>query len=121
MPYKGVQGWNKWLKGATVRTAFGDVESPTIDLETQNKEWVPLKEGGKGTIYSATTQDEDGNYRVYPTIVNGKQMNLRDAYKYSIETGNHLGIYSTPELAEQAAIQMHNQEYSRMKNIKDKK
>lgn len=115
MPYSGKQGWNKW--SGTMRTAVADIEEPTIDLETENRELVPLKEGGQGTIYSATFEDEDGSYRVIPTIVGGKQLNPKDAYKHSLETGRHLGRFSSSEMANQAANERHLDEEARGKTL----
>jgi len=91
MPYSGSQGWNKWLRGGTIRKAVADIEEPTIDLEKENRPEVPLKEGGIGTIYSAGFEEEDGVSRVVPTIVDGKQLDPRDAYDISRRTGRHLG------------------------------
>lgn len=115
MPYSGKQGWNKW--SGTMRTAVADIEEPTIDLETENRELVPLKEGGQGTIYSATFEDEDGSHRVIPTIVGGKQLNPEDAYKHSLKTGRHLGRFSSSEMANQAANERHLDEETRGKTL----
>ena len=119
MPYSGKQGWNKWR--GTMRTAVADIEEPTIDLETENRELVPLKEGGQGTIYSATFEDEDGSHRVVPTIVGGKQLDANDAYDTSIRTGRHLGRFSSPEMANQAANERHLDEETRGKTLRKRK
>ena len=117
MPYSGSQGWNKWLRGGTIRKAVADVEEPTIDLEKENRPEVPLKEGGIGTIYSAGFEEEDGVSRVVPTIVDGKQLDPRDAYDISRRTGRHLGRYSFSEMAAQAAQEMHLDEERRGKEL----
>ena len=117
MPYSGSQGWNKWLRGGTIRKAVADVEEPTIDLEKENRPEVPLKEGGIGTIYSAGFKEEDGVSRVVPTIVDGKQLDPRDAYDISRRTGRHLGRYSSSEMAAQAAQEMHLDEERRGKEL----
>ena len=117
MPYSGSQGWNKWLRGGTIRKAVADVEEPTIDLEKENRPEVPLKEGGIGTIYSAGFEEEDGVSRVVPTIVDGKQLDPRDAYDISRRTGRHLGRYSSSEMAAQAAQEMHLEEERRGKEL----
>lgn len=117
MPYSGSQGWNKWLRGGTIRKAVADVEEPTIDLEKENRPEVPLKEGGIGTIYSAGFEEEDGVSRVVPTIVDGKQLDPRDAYDISRRTGRHLGRYSSSEMAAQAAQEMHLDEERRGKEL----
>ena len=117
MPYSGSQGWNKWLRGGTIRKAVADVEEPTIDLEKENRPEVPLKEGGIGTIYSAGFEEEDGVSRVVPTIVDGKQLEPRDAYDISRRTGRHLGRYSSSEMAAQAAQEMHLDEERRGKEL----
>lgn len=117
MPYSGSQGWNKWLRGGTIRKAVADVEEPTIDLENENRPEVPLKEGGIGTIYSAGFEEEDGVSRVVPTIVDGKQLDPRDAYDISRRTGRHLGRYSSSEMAAQAAQEMHLEEERRGKEL----
>lgn len=117
MPYSGPQGWNKWLRGGTIRKAVADVEEPTIDLEKENRPEVPLKEGGIGTIYSAGFEEEDGVSRVVPTIVDGKQLDPRDAYDISRRTGRHLGRYSSSEMAAQAAQEMHLDEERRGKEL----
>lgn len=119
MPYSGSQGWNKWLKGGTIRKAVADVEEPTIDLENENTPEVPLKEGGIGTIYSAGFEEEDGVSRVVPTIVDGKQLDPRDAYDISRKTGRHLGRYSSPEMAAQAAQEMHLDEERRVNELRE--
>jgi len=117
MPYSGSQGWNKWLRGGTIRKAVADIEEPTIDLEKENRPEVPLKEGGIGTIYSAGFEEEDGVSRVVPTIVDGKQLDPRDAYDISRRTGRHLGRYSSSEMAAQAAQEMHLDEERRGKEL----
>ena len=120
MPYSGSQGWNKWLRGGTIRKAVADVEEPTIDLEKENRPEVPIEggdEGEIGTIYSQSFEEEDGVIRLAPTIVDGKQLDPSDAYDVSKKTGRHLGIYSSEPLAKQAAQEMHLREQQRGKEL----
>ena len=120
MPYSGSQGWNKWLRGGTIRKAVADVEEPTIDLEKENRPEVPIEggdEGEIGTIYSQSFEEEDGVIRLAPTIVDGKQLDPSDAYDVSKKTGRHLGIYSSEPLAKQAAQEMHLDEERRGKEL----
>lgn len=119
MPYSGSQGWNKWLKGGTIRKAVADVEEPTIDLEKENRLEVPLKKGGIGTIYSTHFDEDDGVSRVVPTIVDGEEVDEEEAKKISWTTGRHLGRYSSSVMAKQAAEEMHLDEERRVNELRE--
>ena len=90
---------------------------PTIDLDKENKVWVTLDNGGRGTIYSATRQDKKGRWVNFPMIVDGKQLSEDNAWSHYLKTGKHLGIFETPSVAAFAAKQDSKNENARMKAL----
>ena len=93
------------------------LKPPTIDLDKENKVWVTLDNGGRGTIYSATRKDEKGRWVNFPQIVDGKQLNEDNAWSHYLKTGKHLGIFETLPIAVASAKKDSKDENARMKAL----
>ena len=52
----------------------------------------------------------DGKEVLLPTIINGKRVSEQEAINHYYETGDHLGIFDTPEEAEEYAERLHNRQ-----------
>lgn len=71
-----------------------------IDLE--NRPVVTNEDGSISTEYSIVIE-EDGEFVVIPTVVNGQVVSEEDAIENYHNTGKHLGMYKTLKEAEKAS------------------
>jgi hypothetical protein len=90
----------------------GLIEPGNIDLS--NRPEVDMGDGSKGTIYSFSIEDPQGRQVLIPMIVNGKLLSEEAATEHYKRTGEHLGIFKTPEDATRYGEQLHNQEAKRI-------
>jgi hypothetical protein len=75
-----------------------------IDLENRPKVWN--KQGGYETV-KTITREFDGKTVLLPTIINGKEVSVKDATEHYIKTGEHLGVFKTKEEADKYDKQLH--------------
>ncbi len=54
------------------------------------------------------TIEEDGKGVLLPTIINGKRVSDKEAYKHYRETGEHMGIFKTEKDADNYDKDLHN-------------
>ena len=116
--YSVPSGWTK--TGPT--KAPGLIQPGNINLTTR-----PIVRNDDGTTsseYSTSFQDEKGREVIVPTVVDGKFLTpdgkkpkvgspeeaamKKAAWQHYLKTGQHLGIYDTPEHADAAAEAIHN-------------
>jgi len=94
------------------------------NLPIWNRPIVQNADGTHSSEYSTSFEDENGHEVLVPTVVNGrfltpdgkkppegsaaeKQM-FRKAWQHYAETGEHLGIFDTPDHADRYAGILHN-------------
>jgi hypothetical protein len=68
-------------------------------------------DGSVSTVRSMTFTDENGNAVLVPSVIAGRGIvSPREAYKHYQQTGQHLGIFDTPEAADAYAQSLHEQQ-----------
>lgn len=75
-----------------------------IDLENRPK--VYDKQGNYQTV-KTITREFDGKTVLLPTIINGKELSVKEATDHYIKTGEHLGVFKTKEEADKYDKQLH--------------
>lgn len=75
-----------------------------IDLENRPK--VFDKQGNYQTV-KTITREFDGKTVLLPTIINGKEVSVKEATDHYLSTGEHLGIFKTREEANKYDKQLH--------------
>jgi hypothetical protein len=80
-----------------------------IDLHARPR--VKNEDGSVSTVRSMSFTDDDGRNVLIPTVAEGRGIMPEDqAKEYYRMTGQHLGIFDTPENATAYAIALHNQQ-----------
>ncbi len=80
------------------------VAEGNIDLENRPKVWS--KEGDYQTV-KTITREFDGKTVLLPTIINGKEVSVKEATEHYLKTGEHLGIFKNREDADKYDKQLH--------------
>jgi len=93
----------------------GVIKDGNIKLSTRKP--VDLGNGFFGTVKSMSFSDRKGVEILIPTIVNGKPVSDKTAIAHYYKTGEHLGIYTSPEAADKAANRIHEAEEKRIKRL----
>src|ERR1700733_3556645 len=81
---------------------------------TINLNGRPIINNSDGTISSevsfsrADDPKHPGKEVLVPLIVNGKKLTQEQAWQHYIETGEHMGIFDTPEQADAYAQKVHS-------------
>lgn len=89
---------------------FADVEknyNGTIDL---NNRKVLLNPDGSISTESSFSTEIDGKEVLLPTIIDGKRVSKKEAVDHYFKTGEHLGIFDTPEEADEFAQRLHERQ-----------
>lgn len=86
-------------------SAHGVISQPNIDLN--HRPIVHNPDGSISTIRSATFQGDNGQYVLLPTVVGGKIVSNNDAWQHYVNTGEHLGTYSSEAAADYFANKLH--------------
>ncbi len=76
----------------------------TINLEDRPKVW---NDKGEFQTVKTITIGADGNTVLLPTIINGKEVSVKEAKEHFKKTGEHLGIFKTREEADKYDKQLH--------------
>jgi hypothetical protein len=79
--------------------------SGNIDLT--NRPVVANPDGSYSTEKSFSRGTDKGEVLV-PSIVNGRMLSQDEAWKHYTKTGEHMGIFDTPEHADTYAEKVHN-------------
>lgn len=89
--------------GATENTYRGNIDLNARKLNFDN-------EGNYKTEESITIKDQDNNWVVIPTIIDGQKVDNRTAEDYFYKTGEHLGKYTNFGDSERAAQLIHERQ-----------
>ena len=112
------KGWNK----------FGPQNVPGLiqqgNLDLTSRPVIQNADGSHSSEYSTSFEDEQGREVLVPTVVNGKFLTpdgkkpkpgspeekamFKRAWQHYLQTGEHLGIFDSPEHANSAAEQIHS-------------
>lgn len=72
---------------------------------------VKNKDGSISTVRSMSFEDEDGNEVLIPQVsADGRIMGQDEAIAHYMQTGEHLGIFSSPQDADRYAQALHEQQ-----------
>ena len=94
------------------KKAGGGLITPgNIDLS--NRPIVRNPDGSVSTVRSLGV-NIDGKEVLIPTVVNGKVVSDKEAIDHYVKTGEHLGIFETPEASTAFAQKLHEQEEKRV-------
>ncbi len=83
----------------------GLVSPGTIDLTKLPV--ANLGNGYWGTVHSAS-REVNGKEMLYPQIVNGQLLDDDSAFQHALQTGQHLGIFTNGDAADEYANKLHN-------------
>lgn len=75
-----------------------------IDLENRPKVW---NDKGQYETVKTITREFDGKTVLLPTIINGKEVSVKQATDHYLKTGEHLGIFKNKEDANKYDKQLH--------------
>lgn len=85
----------------------GKQAEPTLSL--RDRPIVLRKGGGASTVDSMSFQDEQGREVVIPTVTkDGRILTEDQAIEHYYQTGEHLGVFSTPTQATAYASGLHD-------------
>jgi len=79
------------------------------NIDVHNRQKIPV-DGGYATVRSMNFTDRDGRNVLVPTAADGRIMTPDEAISYYEQTGQHLGIFDTPENAEAFGQTLHEQQ-----------
>lgn len=82
------------------------------NLDPHNRSVLQNEDGSYSTTSSISIGTDDGETLI-PTVVNGQRLSEEDAIAHFRQTGEHFGIFKTPEAADAFAVQMHNDQAAR--------
>ena len=99
-------------QGQTNQAIKGMLEPGNIDLS--NRPQVKNPDGSISTVRSIGV-NINGKEVLIPTVVNGKVVSNKDAIEHYRKTGEHLGVFETPEDSTNYAIALHEKEAQRIK------
>lgn len=91
------------MQPKTYQMTSVDRQGYPIDL---GRPFVPLMEGGMGTEYQATDKTPDGRWVNFPTIWDGRELPMREAYARFMaaqKAGQRFPTFDTLPAAEAAA------------------
>lgn len=83
------------------------------NLDPFNRKILKNPDGSYSTTSSISIGTDAGEVLI-PTVVDGKRLTKEQAVAHYQKTGEHLGIFDTPEHADAYAVQLHNQQESRI-------
>jgi hypothetical protein len=72
---------------------------------------VRNRDGSVSTVRSASFEDENGRNVLIPTVIEGRGVvPIDQAIEYYKQTGQHLGMFDTPDNADTYAQSLHEQQ-----------
>lgn len=84
----------------------GMVKEGNIDLTKQPSVYNPETKG-KSTVWSMSVGIPEGEMLITRVTPEGKILSPKEAFDYAKKTGKHLGIFKTPEDADNYAKKLH--------------
>jgi hypothetical protein len=97
------------------QNAAGLIAPGTINIH--QRPVVQNADGSVSTVRSMTFTTPDGKAVLVPSVIAGRGVvSPQEAYRYYQQTGQHLGVFDTPEAADAYAQALHEQqatEYTR--------
>ena len=79
------------------------------NIDIHNREKIPV-DGGYATVRSMNFTDSGGRNVLVPTAADGRIMTPDEAIDYYEKTGQHLGMFDTPENASRYGEDLHEQQ-----------
>lgn len=90
-------------------TASGLLEPGNINIHQRPK--VRNADGSVSTVRSASFTDDNGRNVLIPTVIEGRGVvPVNEAIKHYYQTGQHLGVFDTPDNADAYAQSLHEQQ-----------
>jgi hypothetical protein len=85
----------------------GMVAPPTIDL--YNRPHVANRNGTESTVNTISADSPSGRYTtLMPTVIGGRIVSPEEAIRYSARTGEHMGLFTNTQTADQYDAWLHN-------------
>jgi len=101
-------------RALALQHAQGLVEQGNIDT---SKRKVLKNPDGSFSTESSFSIGIDGGEVLLPSVVNGVRLSTDDAVKHYKKTGEHLGVFSTPQDADAYAQKLHELQGVRYKGL----
>lgn len=79
------------------------------NIDIHHRPVVKNKDGSISTVRSMSFGTDEGEVLV-PTVIGGRVVSDREAMEHYYRTGEHLGIFSTPDAATAYAKMLHEQQ-----------
>jgi hypothetical protein len=81
------------------------------NINTHRRPVVRNADGSISTVRSMTFTNPDGSAVLVPSVIEGRGIvSPQEAFKYYQQTGQHLGIFDTPDNADAYAKSLHEQQ-----------
>lgn len=81
------------------------------NINIHRRPTVKNRDGSISTVRSASFEDEKGRNVLIPTVIEGRGVvPIDEAIKYYQQTGEHLGMFDTPDNADAYAQGLHEQQ-----------
>ena len=109
---RGVLGMPR-KSGSMFDTAPGVADGLLVpgNINIHQRPVVHNADGSISTVRSASFEDEQGRNVLIPTVIPGRGIVPMDqAIKFYQQTGQHLGMFDTPENADAYAQSLHEQQ-----------
>ena len=91
------------------QNAIGLVAPGNINIH--QRPVVHNADGSISTVRSMTFTDENGNAVLVPSVIEGRGIvSPQEAFRHYKQTGQHLGIFDTPDNADAYAQSLHEQQ-----------
>ena len=79
------------------------------NIDLYNRPVVRNPDGSISTVRSISIDTDQGEVLI-PTVVGNRVVSNQDAIRHYMQTGQHLGIFKTPQDADAYAVWLHNQQ-----------
>jgi len=83
------------------------IQGYTGNIDLSNRPTIFNPDGSYSTEKSFSI-NEDGKEILLPSIINGREVSQKKAIEYYHKTGEHLGIYPSPDAADRIAERIHS-------------